>query len=149
MGISHFEDQFVVFDSHCRNEQGFCCSEGASILVKKANVSEICDHIRSLLKSFTSDGTKQLNEQFELHGLVIRKIAMTSISRYKSNGIAVCTIPSDVFHDTTQKILLDNVSCSSNNFKPKSSNRFTLVDLPFVDISDSNILRKRKQNGKV
>lgn len=72
---------------------------------------------------------------------------MTSISRYKSNGIAVCTIPSDVFHDTTQEILLDNVSCSSNNFKPKSSNRFTLVDLPFGDISDSNILRKRKREG--
>lgn len=35
IGILRFGEEYLVFDSHCRNEQGFCSSEGTSIIVKK------------------------------------------------------------------------------------------------------------------
>ena len=68
IGILSFGKEYLVFVSHCRNEQGFCSSEGTTIN-KKNDISELIAHVRSLIVSLTSR-EEPLNEQFELHGIM-------------------------------------------------------------------------------
>ena len=68
IGILSFGKEYLAFVSHCRNEQGFCSSEGTTIN-KKNDLSELIAHVRSLIVSLTSR-EEPLNEQFELHGIM-------------------------------------------------------------------------------
>ena len=44
--------KFVVFDSHSRNDEGFPCADGTSILVHCNTISLACDHLVQLAAHF-------------------------------------------------------------------------------------------------
>lgn len=90
-----YGEEYLEFNSHCRNEQGFCSSKGTSILVIKNDVTDFSVQVRSLFMSLTSD-EDSLNEQLELHWLNMIKISASSVARYRRKGIKVCNVPNDV-----------------------------------------------------
>lgn len=135
IGVMRYENEFLVFDSHCRDKNGMCCSEGTCIILKASDIPHLCIQIRSLFKSLTTQ--RPLNEQFELHSINICEITKSSLARYERNGIVVCCISSSVYSNQQKRssTILPNLNCQvkndiSKNQSEKKKNCISLIDLP-------------------
>ena len=116
-------------------------------MLKKNDISELSAHVRSLIVSLTSH-EEPLNEQFELHGINLIEICVSSVARYKRKGMKVCTVPNDVDNATRKSLQglfpADNNGQCANTVDAK----ITLIDLPFLVTQKSQNARKRTLNPK-
>ena len=70
ISIVKHENKFIVFDSHSRCDSGFCDVNGSSRIGSYENVTDLCDFLRNLAQSLSSDSLDEI--PYELQVIKIR-----------------------------------------------------------------------------
>lgn len=144
VAISSRNGFFIVFDSHARNRNGICCVNGTSVLIKKENLLELCDHLR---QSISSNSDEEI-EQYDLHVINVNKISEFSIRyNHKASAMHICHISNHLERSS-------EVSTESDvpELVKMNTCRIQLVDLPLLGSpKDQTVVnqnkRKRKDNS--
>lgn len=87
--MSYQSGIFIVFDSQARDNHGLCCVNGASVIIIKEILGELCAHLK---KSVRYDADKEI-EEYVLHVINIIKTSEHYL-RYnlKASELHICQI---------------------------------------------------------
>lgn len=64
IGVKHQMSNFIVMDSHSRDDRGMCCPNGKSVVMKFEHISNFIKYVREMAQSLSSNDV-----QFEITGL--------------------------------------------------------------------------------
>ena len=142
LAIARINDSFIVFDSHSRNANGYCCTDGTSVVILKKTETDLCDHLRSVI------GADEKAEQYDFHVIKVKKTSQYHIQqKHKASEVDICHVP-----DTS---ILKSVNSNHPNLDPvtiltsdcTSENGVQFIGLPFLNPPEK-YGKKRKRKDK-
>ena len=139
-----YNNQFFIFDSHSRNSDGYCVEEGKSVIVCKNDLRLLSKYLRKLV---LSNGSKDLNIQYDLHIFKLSSLTKQSVARQKKKQKFICVVPEEPLQKQSMLPQCKSQRNATSSKGPNLCSSITLTDLPFLEPENKHCGKKRMHSS--